>query len=96
MIVEKGRQAMKWIKKQVTKWWFWIVITVIFLSSVQILFRIEAPCKWLDAAWEAGDLISLVGTLVLGYIAVLQTQRANDFCLHAGIVQKKKREAERK
>ena len=80
---------MKWIKDQSTKLWFWIVITIIFLSIVQILFRIEAPCKWLDAVWEAGDLISLVGALVLGYIAVLQTQRANDMASDANKTSRK-------
>lgn len=79
----KRASANDRIKRLFTKWWFWIVVTVIFLSIVQILFRIEAPCKWLDAVWEAGDLISLVGTLVLGYIAVLQTQRANDMAAEA-------------
>lgn len=69
---------MDWIKKITVKWWFWIIATALFLSVVQILFRFEAPCKWLDAVWEAGDLISLVGTLVLGYVAILQTKRAND------------------
>ena len=69
---------MKWLKNQFNKLWLWIAVTSVFLIIVQVLFRIEAPCKWLDAVWEAGDLISLVGTLVLGYVAVLQTQRAND------------------
>ena len=69
---------MKWIEKHIIKWWFWIIATIIFLTIVQILFRIEAPCKWLDAVWEAGDLISLIGTLILGYVAMLQTKRAND------------------
>ena len=69
---------MDWVRKITIKWWFWIIATVLFLTVVQILFRIEAPCEWLDAVWEAGDLISLVGTLVLGYVAMLQTKRAND------------------
>ena len=80
---------MKWLKNQLTKLWFWVVVTAIFLIIVQVLFRIEAPCKWLDAVWEAGDLISLVGTLVLGYVAVLQTQRANDMADDANTTSRK-------
>lgn len=80
---------MKWLKNQLTKLWFWVVVTAIFLVVVQVLFRIEAPCKWLDAVWEAGDLISLVGTLVLGYVAVLQTQRANDMADDANTTSRK-------
>lgn len=80
---------MKWMKQQYVKWWFWVGVTVVFLVIVQILFRIEAPCKWLDAVWEAGDLISLVGTLVLGYVAVLQTQRANDMAADANETSRK-------
>ena len=80
---------MKWIKQQLVKGWFWIGTTILFLVSIQILFRIEAPCKWLDAVWEAGDLISFIGTLVLGYVAVLQTQRANDMAADANETSRK-------
>lgn len=77
------------IRNMTLKWWFWIIVTTIFLTVVQILFRIEAPCKWLDAVWEAGDLISLVGTLVLGYVAMLQTKRANDMAEDANKTSRK-------
>lgn len=80
---------MNWIRKITIKWWFWIIATIVFLTVVQILFRIEAPCKWLDAVWEAGDLISLVGTLVLGYVAMLQTKRANDMAYDANETSRK-------
>jgi len=59
------------------KWYVWLVLTIIFLLVVQILFSIPAPNKWLEAVWEAGDLISFVGTIVLGFIAVKQTAEAN-------------------
>lgn len=63
----------KWYQK----WYVWLVLTIVFLSLVQILFTIPAPNKWLDAVWEAGDLISFIGTIVLGFIAVKQTAEAN-------------------
>ena len=63
--------------KKINKWWAWLIASVVFLIVIQVLFSIPAPCKWLEAVWEAGDLISFVGTIVLGYVAVSQTQRAN-------------------
>lgn len=45
-----------------------------FLLVTQILFCNPAPVKWLDAVWEAGDLISFVGTITLGIIAISQTE----------------------
>lgn len=66
------------MKKHFYNWKPWLIGTIIFLVAVQVLFTIPAPCKWLDAVWEAGDLISLVGTLILGYIAIKQTGEANE------------------
>lgn len=60
------------------KWWVWLIGCIIFLSIVQILFSIPAPCKFLEAVWSAGDFITFVGTVVLGCVAVSQTQRANE------------------
>lgn len=80
---------MNWLRKQLVKWWVWLIITILFLTIVQIIFKIEAPCEWLEAVWEAGDIISLAGTLVLGYIAVLQTQRANDMAEDANETSRK-------
>ena len=57
---------------------FLIILCIIFLALVQILFSIPAPIKWLEAVWEAGDLISFVGTIALGIIAIKQTEDAND------------------
>lgn len=63
--------------KNAEKWWIWLIASIIFLIVVQILFSIPAPYKWLEAVWEAGNLITFVGTIALGYVAVSQTQRAN-------------------
>ena len=56
----------------------WIISCIVFLVVVQILYTIPAPSKWLEARWEAGDLISFVGTIVLGIVAIWQTKEAND------------------
>ena len=65
------------MKRFIYKWWFWIIASLLFLIVLQLLFSISAPCKYLEATWGAGDFISFVGTMVLGYIAISQTQRAN-------------------
>ena len=59
----------------------WIIFSVLFLCVIQILFSIPAPAKWLEAVWTAGDLISFIGTVVLGCITVWQTKRANEVSL---------------
>lgn len=64
-------------KKPYEKWWCWLIASVLFLVVIQIVFTVEAPCKWLEAKWDAGDIISFAGTIVLGFIAVSQTQYAN-------------------
>lgn len=64
-------------KKPYEKWWCWIIASIMFFVVIQILFTIEAPCKWLEAKWGAGDIISFAGTIVLGFIAISQTQYAN-------------------
>lgn len=57
--------------------WFWLVASILFLVLVQVVYTIEAPCKWLEAKWNAGDIISFAGTIVLGFVAIKQTQHAN-------------------
>jgi len=54
-----------------------IILSVIFLILVQAAYSIEAPYPWLKAAWGAGDLITYVGTIFLGIVAMVQTKRAN-------------------
>jgi len=60
------------------QFFLWICIIIFFLVGVQILFSIPAPCKWLEAVWDAGDFISFVGTISLGIVAVYQTRKANE------------------
>ncbi len=65
-----------WGKIKKLKWW--IIGCIVFLVAVQILYTIPAPCEWLEAKYEAGDLISFVGTIVLGIVAIVQTKEANE------------------
>ena len=67
--------ANKILKKNIM---IWIAVAVIGLLVVQICFSIQAPYKWMEAVWEPGDLLALIGTLTLGYISIRQTAKAND------------------
>ncbi len=69
----------------------WICIIIIFLFGVQILFSIPAPCKWLEAVWEAGDFISFVGTISLGLVTVYQTKKANEMNFRLLQIEEKRR-----
>lgn len=53
----------------------WLIICVVFLVVIQVLFSIPAPVYILDATWEAGDLITFAGTIVLGFVAWQQNDR---------------------
>jgi hypothetical protein len=52
----------------------WIISVVVFLVVIQIAFNIPAPNKWLEAVWSPGDLITFVGTVVLGFVAIWENQ----------------------
>lgn len=86
----------KWVQKNAKNWKFWFWASFLFLAIVQILFTIPAPIPVLDAAWEAGDFISFVGTIILGYIAMRQTQRANKMAEDANNVAQAANETSRK
>ena len=75
----KGKPSFKKIRASVRKWldhWVgWLLICAVFLIVIQVLFSFPAPCHILDATWEAGDLISFAGTIVLGLVAWQQNAR---------------------
>jgi hypothetical protein len=58
--------------------WKAISIAICFLIATHVLYRIPAPCYWLETDWEAGDLLTFVGTIVLGYVAYWQNKLANE------------------
>lgn len=79
-------KILKWISEHKTK------VIIIFCSLffcpllfVHFLFKLPAPFEWLSAEWDAGDLLgyvgsfmAFVGTMFLGYIAILQSKQANE------------------
>ena len=72
--MENKNRLKKWFEK-----WKWIVIwaiaSVIFAIVIQLLFSNPAPCNFLDAKWEAGDILSYVSTVALGLLAMWQNQK---------------------
>lgn len=76
---------LKWVKghKKLT---VLLIVAVIFtpIIVIHILFKIKTDCDFIIAEWKAGeilgyfgDVISFVGTIVLGYVAICQTEKAN-------------------
>lgn len=63
------------IKRESNSWRGWAFSSVAFLIITQVLFSIPAPIRFFDAAWEAGDIITFVGTIVLGFVAWRQNAR---------------------
>jgi hypothetical protein len=66
------------MKGKKTEGVLWLIFCIVFLLITHILFTIPAPFSWLEHMWEAGDLITFVGTIVLGYVAYWQTNKANE------------------
>lgn len=93
---KKEKKKGQWFKRILGKWYFWAIASVVFLVGVQVAFVIPAPNKWFDAAWEAGEFISFVGTIILGYVAMRQTQYANKMAEDANAVAKDANETSRK
>lgn len=79
------KKILKWIEKhkKITTVFIALLIFVPIIL-IHILFLLPAPCYWLDAKWEAGDILgyfgdvlSFLGSVVLGYIAIKQAEKAN-------------------
>lgn len=59
----------------------WIIIIILFIFVIHFLFSIEAPYKWLIPNWSAGDILTFIGTVSLGLLAIWQNnnlQKTNE------------------
>lgn len=77
MSKRKSKERNNETKTLFSKWWFWVILSVVFLLLIHVAFSIDAPTKFLEAKWSAGELISFAGTMVLGAVAIGQTQKSN-------------------
>lgn len=80
------KKIVEWINrhKKLSVILFSIVIFVPIVV-IHILFKIKTNCYWIAAEWEPGDVLgyfgdvlSFVGTVVLGYVAICQTEKSNE------------------
>lgn len=79
-------RILEWINKHKKLSVLLIVATILVpIIVIHILFKIKTNCYWITAEWKAGDVLgyfgdvlSFVGTVVLGYVAICQTERANN------------------
>ena len=67
------------MKKETYKKYGWILIwgfvSIIFAVILHCLFSIEAPISFLQAKWNAGDILTYSSTILLGLLALWQNQR---------------------
>jgi len=65
------------MKNREIKWHTWLLLSASFLLIVHFIYKLPAPWRWLEHSWEAGDLLTFVGTIALGYVAYWQTYKAS-------------------
>lgn len=53
---------------------FLVVGCIIFMIVIQGLFCIPASIRFLEANWGAGDVLTFVGTALLGWLAIWQNE----------------------
>lgn len=52
----------------------WSIIIILFIVVIHSLFSIESPHKWLIATWSSGDILTFIGTVSLGLLAIWQNK----------------------
>lgn len=76
---------LEWIRKNKKLFIFFIIIIALLpIVSIHFLFKLKTNIYWLQAEWGPGDLLgyfgdllSFLGTVSLGIIAIYQTEKAN-------------------
>jgi len=64
-------------RREFKKYRIWLLVFTTLLLITHILFKTPAPFPWLEHVWDAGDFLSFIGTMVLGYVAFTQANDAN-------------------
>lgn len=78
-------KLLKWISKNKGKTiGITVLVIIVPMLVTHVLFKINLGCYYVVAEWDAGDMLgyfgdvlSFLGTFVLGYVAITQTERAN-------------------
>lgn len=79
------KKILKWISDhKKTTLFLCFLLAFLPIVVIHILFKIKTDMYWIQAEWEAGEVLgyfggvlSFIGSLVLGYIAISQTEKAN-------------------
>ncbi len=58
--------------------WIWALISIAFALGIHCLFSFNTSISWLQAKWEAGDILTYASTVALGLLAIWQNQRFKD------------------
>lgn len=78
-------KILNWIKLHKARTIF-ILAAIILLPIIvlHLLFKIRTDYYWIQADWQSGDVLgyfgdvlSFVGTIILGYVAIIQAEKAN-------------------
>lgn len=70
----------------------YLLFMIFILACIHIMYKIPAPIPFLAHVWEAGDVITFIGTVVLGYITYKQNMNANE--TNRAILSQQKKEFE--
>ena len=64
---------------------FCCILVFLPIITIHTLFKIKTDFYWIQADWKSGevlgyfgDVLSFVGTVILGFVAILQTEKANN------------------
>lgn len=53
----------------------WAVFSILFAIIIHFLFHWDSGPKWLEAKWNAGDILAYTSTVALGLLALWQNKR---------------------
>lgn len=67
------KRLINWVANHIVL--SWAMASIIFAIVIHLCFSIPAPCQWLVAKWDAGDLLSYASTVALGLLAIWQNQK---------------------
>lgn len=78
-------KIFRWINQHKVMTIVLLVIIVFFpLVVIHVIFKIRVNCYWIKSEWSAGEVLSyfgevlsFIGTMVLGYVAIKQTEKSN-------------------
>lgn len=92
---------MNWLQKIIVSWKKYLLLffigIIVLLLVVHVLFKMKLGVYWLEAEWDAGDVLSFIGTILsflgtvfLGCITVKLSQDNNDINMRLVAIEAKR------